>query len=106
MDKMRQDQFLYYACRALAATICLHSHISKYRAEAPTQLPTLAKCHTCCSQLYVPSGAMSMQFELGDGSAAVVAGLLAAGVTKGVAAVPATGDTGGVAEGVTTGKAK
>ncbi len=92
---------------ALVPTICLQLHSSKHRAEArPTQLQTLAKCHTCCSQLYAPSGAMSEQFELGDDTAAVAAGLLAAGVIDGVAAVPATGDTGGVAEGVTAGEAR
>ena len=46
---------------------------------------------------------MSRQFELGDGTAAVAAGLLAAGLTKGVLT---TGDTGGIAEGVTTGEAR
>lgn len=49
---------------------------------------------------------MSMQFELGDGAAAVAVGLLAAGVTKGVAAGLTTGDAGGFSEGVTTGEAR
>ena len=49
---------------------------------------------------------MSKQLELGDDTAAVAAGLLAEGVTKAVAAGPATGDAGGVAEGVTAGEAR
>ena len=51
--------------------------------------------------MYWLSGAVSMQFELGDGAAAVTAGV-AAGVKAGVAA----GVKAGVAAGVKAGEAR
>ena len=62
---------------------------------------------TCCAQVYWLSGAVSTQFELGDGAATVTAGV-AAGVKAGVAAGVKAGEakygeeTPAVADGVGT----